>query len=66
MKFNKITEHTFLILFVVAIVGLQRLEYNNPDVLEGTENSVFYYWKHSNIEIMTTSGKQNPASYPYF
>ena len=40
-----------------------------PDLLVGTETGVFYYWERPSIDItttMTTTGKQKPASYPYF
>ncbi|GAA5224763.1 FG-GAP repeat domain-containing protein [Membranihabitans marinus] len=40
-----------------------------PDLLVGTETGVLYYWERSNINgttTMTTSDKQQPASYPYF
>lgn len=40
-----------------------------PDLLVGTESGVFYYWERSSFDItttMTTTGKQTPASYPYF
>lgn len=40
-----------------------------PDLLVGTETGVFYYWKRPGFETtttMTTSGKQQPAAYPYF
>jgi hypothetical protein len=40
-----------------------------PDLLVGTETGVFYYWERSSVEItttMTTTGKQQPADYPYF
>lgn len=47
-------------------------DWNNDgvtDLLVGTETGVFYYWERPNFDTtttMTTSGKQKPATYPYF
>jgi hypothetical protein len=40
-----------------------------PDLLVGTETGALYYWERHSVEVtttMTTSGKQQPALYPYF
>ena len=39
------------------------------DLLVGTETGVLYYWERTSAEItttMTTTGRQQPAKYPYF